>query len=410
MNIYENRRQTLSKKLADRHCLLIFSGKAKMCSEDESYPFKVNRNFYYLTGLEKEDMVLMIANLNGRYQESLFILPYDENLARWVGGRMSKEEASNISGIKNVEDRGDLDDFLSGMMNFGRRYDDFICYLDLWHYCYDQDESEAIRMANKLKAVYPALTVKDVYPHLTKMRLIKDDYEVACISQAINRTRKGIIKMMQTIRPEMNEMVMEGVFNFSLAQSVCNENAFKTIAASGERATVLHYSENNQMMKDGELFLCDLGATYNHYCADLTRTFPVNGKFTERQKEIYELVLNAQKLVEENARPGITTRDLNNLVVEYYKKVLPEHGLTDDVREYYFHGVSHQLGLDTHDVDLGLPLEEGMVITNEPGLYINAEKIGIRIENDLLITKDGCTDLAKDVIREVADIEELMNN
>ena len=243
------------------------------------------------------------------------------------------------------------------------------------------------------------------------MRLQKDEQEVAEIKKAIHTTNLGIRQMMRTCKPELNEMTMDGVFRFVLAQQLCDLLAFKTIAASGERATILHYSQNNHVMKDGELFLCDLGATHNYYCADISRTFPVNGRFTERQKEIYEIVLQAQKIVEENARVGVKMRELNQMVIDFYKIELPKHGLHKDVSEYYFHSVSHHLGLDTHDVDGGLGgvLQAGNVITNEPGLYIAEEGIGIRIEDDLLITGTGCENLSKEIIKEVADIERVMN-
>ena len=205
-------------------------------------------------------------------------------------------------------------------------------------------------------------------------------------------------------------MCMEGVFDFVLFQALCRTKAFDTIAASGERATILHYHDNDQIMNDGELFLCDLGATYGYYCADISRTFPVNGRFTQRQREIYDIVLNAQKIMENNARPGMKMKDLNQLIIDYYKEELPKHGLNKEVSEYYFHSVSHHLGLDTHDAIAHdeVVLAPGMVITNEPGLYIDEEEIGIRIEDDLLITRDGCEVLSKDIPRTTEEIEALM--
>ena len=244
------------------------------------------------------------------------------------------------------------------------------------------------------------------------MRLVKDETEIANIRKAIRTTNLGIRQMMRTVRPELNEMAMDGVFSFVLAKSLCHDTAFKTIAASGKRATILHYSDNDQVMKNGELFLCDLGATYSYYCADISRTFPVNGKFSRRQREIYEIVLNAQKLVEKNARPGVKMRELNDLVVNYYKRELPKHGLKEDVSEYYFHSVSHHLGLDTHDVsgEKGAILQAGNVITNEPGLYISDEGIGIRIEDDLLITENGCEVLSREIMKDPDEIEAFMAN
>ncbi len=408
MNLFKLRRERLIKDIAGDTTVVLFSGNAINSSEDECYPFDVNRNFYYLTGLENESMVLVINSIDGVISENLFILPYDEILAKWVGGRMSKEEASEKSGVDNVYDFSELDDYLASVLNRERANNNYKMYFDLWHYSAKQMPSEAINYVNKLKNNHPSLDIKDIYSLLAKMRLVKDEYEITCIRRAIEITNAGIRQMISQIKPNMSEMVMEGLFNFTLAQNNCNKNAFKSICASGKRATILHYADNNQMIEDGELFLCDLGATFKNYCADISRTFPANGKFSKRQKEIYEIVLGAQKIVEENAKPGITLRALNKMVVEYYAKELPKHGLNKDVSEYYFHGVSHHLGLDTHDVNVGnVPLTPGNVITNEPGLYIEDENIGIRIEDDLLINGTGCEVLSKDIIKNVEDIEAL---
>lgn len=412
MNIFTLRRNRLMNELKNNACVILFSGKAIMKTEDESYDFFVNRNFYYYTGIDAEGMALMMTRNNDVIIHKLFILPYDEYLAKWVGGRMKPEEATSISEIEDIEDINDLDEQFAFFYNRTRGRRGFSLYLDLWHYNPEQHLTPAHEFAGKVAKNYPSIQIKDIYSYITQFRLIKDEYEISCIKKAISITKNGIEAMMHNIMPNQNEMFMEGVFQFALMRSLCKDTAFKTIAASGKRATVLHYSDNNDIMKDGELFLCDLGATYQKYNADISRTFPVNGKFTDRQKEIYEIVLAAQKIVEENAKPGVGLRQLNQMVIEFYKEELPKHGLNKDVSEYYFHGVSHHLGLDTHDVDggLGATLKKGMVITNEPGLYIEDESIGIRIEDDLLITDNGCENLAKDIIKKVEDIEELMRH
>lgn len=412
MNQYSNRRQKVIKSLPNNSAVLIFSGRAPQKSEDEAYDFSVNRNFYYLTGLDKEEMALLMYNIDGTTKEIMFILPFDEQLARWVGGRLSSEKVREISEVNDVREYDQLDGTISYIMNNMRRDNNFKFYFDLWQYNMKQNPSEGSLYAKKLQDTYPAVVIKDIYPVLTHLRLIKDEYEISCIRKAIHTTNMGILQMMRTSKPGINEMTMDGVFDFVLRQSMCKETAFKTIAASGARATILHYSDNDQIMKDGEMFLCDLGATYNYYKADISRTFPVNGKFTERQKELYQIVLNAQRIVEDNARVGIKIKDLNQMVIDYYKTELPKHGLNKDVSEYYFHSCSHHLGLDTHDVDggLGATLEAGMVITNEPGLYIEDENIGIRIEDDLLITGTGAEVLSSEIIKEIDEIERTMNN
>ena len=407
MNLYSKRREMLQKNLGKNSIAIFFSNDAV----NEEGRFKINRNFYYLTGIDKRDMALALIDKNGVVSEHLFILPYDEKLALWVGGRLSKEEASEISDVKDIRDYNDFDSFIDSILDYYRGLQDIKIYLDIF---VDEDgnPSKSSNYGKELIKKYPHLMIKDSFPFTTRMRLIKDEYEITCIKQANAITKQGVLAMMKSIKPGLNEMSMEGVFTFTLNQNVCNEFAFKTIAASGPRATTLHYSNNNQVMKDGELFLQDLGATFKHYCADVTRTYPVNGIFTDRQKELYQIVLNVQKLVQNNARVGVKIKDLNNLVIQYYKQELPKHGLNKDVSEYYYHSISHHLGLDCHDADggLGAVLEAGNVISNEPGLYVADEGIGIRIEDDLLITGTGAVNLSEGIIKEIDDIEKYMNS
>ena len=405
MNLYSKRRELLTKDLGQDAMAILFSSDV----EFEQGRFSINRNFYYLTGLDKENMALVLINFNGILSEHLFILPYDEVQAKWVGGRMLKEEASEIADIEDVREYNELDDFVMAILT-RYRASSFTLYFDLW----SKSEGATIsgRYIEKLKERVPGVTIKDIFPLTTRLRLVKDDYEITCIKQAINITGQGIQQMMKTIKPELNEMAMQGVFTFTLNQNLCDEYAFDTIAASGPRATILHYSDNNQIMEDGELFLQDLGATFKHYCGDITRTYPVNGKFTNRQKEIYQIVLDVQKLVQKNAKVGVKIRDLNQMVIDYYKEELPKHGLMKPVSEYYYHNISHHIGLDCHDADggLGATLQAGNVISNEPGLYIADEGIGIRIEDDLLITGTEAVNLSEGIIKEIADIEKFMAN
>ena len=225
--------------------------------------------------------------------------------------------------------------------------------------------------------------------------------------QAQEDTRIAIEAMLTHSYPGINESELEGAFDFALMKRNVRQHAFPSIVAGGARATTLHYEENNQIVNDGELVLIDLGSACGNYCADISRTFPVNGKFTDRQKELYNTVLNAQKIVISHCKPGVTLSELNQMVVDYYESRLDDLGLRKDgksVRDYYYHSVSHQLGLDTHDIctERERTLKPGMVITVEPGLYIEDEGIGIRIENDVLVTEDGCEDLSVNLPRTVS--------
>lgn len=286
-------------------------------------------------------------------------------------------------------------------------------YLDLWRYQKDQADIPAHTLAARLQQRYPAVEIDEIYGDMAALRAYKSEEELELMHQAQEGTRIAIEAMMKQAYPGVNECELEGAFDFALMKQGIREHAFASIVAGGGRATTLHYAENNQVVNDGEMVLIDLGCSVGHYASDISRTFPVNGKFSARQKEIYNTVLEAQRIVIENAKPGMTMRQLNQMVIDYYETRLDDLGLRKDgkgVRDYYYHGVSHSLGLDTHDIftPLQSELKPGVVITVEPGLYIEEEGIGVRIENDILITEDGCIDLSAQIPKTVEEIEALM--
>ena len=412
--IYKARRQRLLENKKENTAVVIFSGSAPMKSQDEAYAFAVDRNFFYLTGIQRENMILIMRkNYLGEYSETLFIEPYDEILAKWVGGRMRAEEATAVSGIEDIANVESFPDRLNTVVEYSRGLGKLTFFLDLWRYHKDQADTPAHTLAATLQRKYPAAAIEDINGDMAAMRAIKGEEEIAMMRKAQEHTRVAIEEMWRYAKPGMNERELEGAFDFALMKQGIREHAFHSIFAGGKRATTLHYGENDHVVHDGELVLIDLGSAYGNYCADISRTFPVNGKFTDRQKELYNTVLEAQRIVIENAKPGLTTRQLNQLVVDYYESRLEDLGLRKDgktVRDYYYHGVSHHLGLDTHDIctDRERTLQPGMVITVEPGLYVEDESLGIRIENDVLITEDGCIDLSADIPKTVEEIEAIM--
>ena len=410
-DIYEIRRSRLMDAVEGPCMVCIFSGNAPMRSADETYAFSVDRSFYYLTGIDRENMILMMKkDENDLIRETIFIQPYDEYLAKWVGGRMKADEVTAISGIRSVWELGDFRDQAASFLQQYRGMGKIRVYLDLWRYQEDQADTQAHVFAGWIQTRYPAVSVEEIFGKLAEMRAVKSETELCQMRRAIEYTNQAVREMMQYAQPGMNETEIEGAFDFALMKQGCREHAFPTICAGGQRATTLHYGDNNQFVADGDLILVDLGGAYNHYCADISRTFPANGRFTDRQKEIYNTVLEAQRIVIENVKPGMTMRDLNNMVIKYYESRLKDLGLTGTVEDYYFHSVTHSLGLDTHDVCTlrERTLKPGMVITDEPGLYIAQEGIGIRIEDDILITEDGCEVLSIDIPKTVEDIEALM--
>lgn len=413
-SIFKTRREKLLENKQGPCMVCIFSGIAPMKSADEAYPFSVNRNFYYLTGIERENMILVLRkSYTGDVTETLYIEPYDEFLAKWVGARMKADEATAISGVATVKDVGSFDSELNSIISGSRGLGKFSVYLDLWRYNMNQADTPAHTLAAKLQQRYPAVAIEEIHGDMAALRVVKSEDEIALMRKAQETTRIAIEAMMKHAYPGVNEGELEGAFDFALMKQGVRQHAFSSIVAGGPRATTLHYSSNNTVVEDGQMVLIDLGSAVGNYCADISRTFPVNGKFTERQKEIYNTVLEAQRIVIENAKPGVTTRQLNQMVIDYYETRLDDLGLRKDgktVRDYYYHGVSHHLGLDTHDIctERERILQPGMVITVEPGMYIADEDIGVRIENDVLITEDGCIDLSKDIPRTVEEIEALM--
>ena len=408
--VFKNNRNKLAEKLEDNSILVMFAGEAKYKSADERYDFTPNRNFYYLTGIDEEKDILLIKKENGEVSETLFIREIDEIMAKWVGATFTKEEASEKSGIENIMY---LDSFLGSLNTLLCSEEIENIYLDLERRDFDEAQREGGIFAKKIAKRYPQVAIKNAYNIVSELRLRKSKEEIDEMRKAAKITKGGVELLMNSSKPGMMEYQLEAYFDFYLKQNGVKDFAFKTIAASGKNASILHYNENDSEMKDGDLILFELGAQWNYYNADVSRTFPVNGKFTDRQKELYQAVLDVNMAMIDMMKPGVSMREVNDAANDMIAEKCLALGLTEkkeDFRKYYFHSIGHSLGLDTHDVGkrFGV-LEEGMVWTIEPGLYIPEENIGIRIEDDVLITADGHEVLTKDIIKSIDDIEKFMS-
>lgn len=410
--MYELRRDALCDKLPDNTITLFFSGKAPYKVGDEKYEFSVDRNFYYLTGLDKENMILAFVKVNNEVSEAIFIEHYDETQAKWVGGKLLPEEVNEITHIDDIYWLEEVNETIGyHLSRFFANHSQVSVYADFTKQEAYQAESEAFRFTRELQKQYPYITLQNVASFVAELPLLKEESEIENLIKAIEVTDEGIQAMLKNAKPNMSENQIEAYFDFVLKSNNAR-HSFPSIVAGGKNATILHYAENNQIVKQNNLVLCDLGASYHYINADITRTFPVGGTFTTRQKEIYNIVLAANKLIISKVKPGITLRDLNNTLIAFYEKELKQIGLLKkgkSVSDYYWHGVSHMLGLETHDVTLpNYALRIGNVFTVEPGLYIEEENIGIRIEDNILVTKEGCINLSQNIIKEVEDIEAFM--
>ena len=408
---FKERRQEVLNRMKDNSILILFSGIEVHVSADEYAPFEANRNFFYLTGLRRDNMVLVLDKAAEKVTEKLFIEETDPDMERWYGRKVTVAEAKEITGI---EDISFIDSFESAIDRMMTREDVDYLYFDTYRHQLSDMEDYNLIKANEFAKKYPGVRIQNAFPLIAEMRMQKDADEVALLRDAIKITDEGLQNVMKNLKPGMKEYQAQADFEYSIKRNGADGVSFPTIAGSGMNGTMLHYETNQDTCEDNTLILLDLGAKYQGYCADITRTYPVNGKFTERQRQVYDIVLAANRKVAEEAKPGMTTLELNNIC----KKVLAEGciklGLIkkeEEIGKYYMHSVSHHLGIDVHDVtvDSNKKLRPGAVITDEPGLYIDEWEIGIRIEDDLLITETGCEVLSEAIIRDADAIESFMS-
>ena len=404
--LFEKNRKKILDQMEDNSIFVIFSNKTD--SDDifkQSY--NINRNFFYAFGILEYEDILVLTKINGKTTEFIYINEYDEFKSLWVGDYLTKEEVIEKSGIKDVRYLNNFESNLSALLSNINKL-----YLDLSSVGLSDLLDKTALFARKIKDKLPYVNILNGRKLFTHARTVKEPEEIEEMKKAIEITNKGIKNILSHIG-EMYEYQLESYFDKSVKYNGATGYAFPTIAASGKNATCLHYMKNNSLAKNGDLILFDLGSSLNMYCSDISRTFPINGKFSERQKLFYNIVLNGQKLVFENAKVGITTKELNQILINYYAVELKRIGLIKEdgeVSKYYYHGVSHHIGLDCHDLCEYTPLKEGSIISNEPGLYIKEENIGIRIEDDILITKNGAVWLSSQILKEVDEIEDFIKN
>ena len=403
-------REKLFSNLKDNSVAVLFAGKAPVKRGDEYYPFSPDRNFYYVSGIDRENCILLFTKRAEQKNVTLYIPRDNGIMAKWVGANMTPQEAMEISAIEQI---GYIDQFEEEFADYVFKNNIETAYLDLECRDFSHAMTPALEFAKKIKQRFPAMLLTNVYPIFAQMREIKEDYEIQKIQQAIDITIKGIEEMMKHAKAGMMEYEIEAYFDFVLKQNGVSQKAFQTIAAAGKNGTILHYVKNNGKTKDGDLILFDVGAQKDWYNGDISRTFPVSGKFSQRQKQIYHIVLQGQQKVIDAIKPGVAFSSLNEILKEHYFQELQKIGLVQtkqEVSKYYYHNVSHYLGAETHDIGRYQEkyLKPNMVLTVEPGLYIEQWEIGIRIEDDVMVTEDGCCVLSQNMIKTVEEIETFM--
>lgn len=420
--LFIDNRKRFVEQLPPNSMAILFASDEMPRSADQAFVFRQNPDLFWLSGIDQEKTILIIYPdcPNPMYREALFLRKTNEYIAVWEGHKYTQEEARTASGIKQVFWEESFEPALRSLMTYcdrvfvnineNDRADNVVPYKD-------------IRFANELKYQYPAHEIKRLGPIMAKLRAVKHPLEVELIQKACNITRDAFVRVLKFMKPGVMEYEVEAEIIHEFIRQRATGHAYTPIIASGYSACVLHYIENNKPCKDGDLVLMDFGSEYANYASDLTRTIPANGRFTQRQKDVYNAVLCVMKQAKTMLRPGVILADYNKEVGWIMESELIGLGLLDKdkvakqdpdnplYKKYFMHGTSHFLGIDVHDIgNRYAPMEVGNLFTCEPGIYIPEEKLGVRIENDILITEDGIVDLMADIPVEVEEIESIMNS
>jgi len=387
--------------MANGEACIIFANQAENLRK-----FSQDNNFLYFTGLNIPNAILVLIKSADAVQEMLFIERGIPEREVWDGKKMTKDEAQEISEIRRVLYLDEYDATMSMWCPMLNKIHANIGFVAL-----DQPLNYALYRLEPLRIRFPQIQIADITPLITPLRKIKDAWEIEQMQKAIDITGEGILDIIRQARASMYEYELEAMLFYRMQRSGAHHWGFAPIIASGINAATLHYGQNNCRIEEGQLVLMDVGAAYNNYSADITRCFPVSESFSDRQRQIYQLVLDVQKEIIEMIKPGVSLMDLQVRTRELLAESALAIGLIkdlDEITRYYMHGVSHFLGLDTHDLGgRNAILEAGNVITVEPGIYIPEENLGVRIEDDVLVTESGNHVLSHNIPKEISEIEEI---
>lgn len=406
---FVTRRQKLAECIGEGEALLMFAGNSRRKTADEMYPFFTNRNFLYLTGVRQERTALIMTRREGEVKETLYALAPDVEREVWTGRRFTFEELSAMSGVADIRSEAALEGDLHRLLTSGVYHSLWLCLDTLEP---DQEEDLEHRWAKRIRDVYPGIRVRDIYPVISRMRRFKSAEELSAIRSGMEITNKGIRRMMRAVRPGMMEYQLEAEFLHELAIHGQRSPAFPSIVAAGQRNFYLHYPLPMSQIQEDDLVLTDVGAPFDDYCTDISRVFPANGTFSQKQADIYRIAYEANREIMARVKPGVPFSMTNEVCREVSFEGLKKLGIISDmadIRRYVWHGVTHHVGLDTHDVGgYEDPMAPGMVFTVDAGIYVREWGIGLRIEDNVLVTENGCENLSAMIPATIEEIEEAM--
>ena len=418
-SLFINNRKLFSAKLEENSIAIFNANDIMPTNSDGTMPFKQNSDLFWLTSVDQEESVLAVVKNNNQVKEMLFLKETNEHIAIWEGAKLDKESAQKNSGVEKIYWLDQMDEILNVEIEKASKI-----YLN--KNIHSRSTSEVQTRDDRFRKVliknHPNKEIAEVAPIMHELRFIKSEIEIELMRHACNITEKGLRRILPIIKPGIMEYQIEAELMHEFLSNRSAGFAYQPIIGSGIDSCVLHYIDNNKMCKDGDILLMDFGAEYANYASDLTRTVPVNGRFSERQKNVYNAVHRVMKEATNMLRPGTDHKKMQQEVIKIMEEELIGLGLFDreDIKKqdpskpmykkYFMHGTSHSLGLDVHDVgDTSTPMQPGMVFTCEPGIYIREEGIGIRLENDVLVTSGNPDDLMKNIPIDYQEIESLMN-
>jgi Xaa-Pro aminopeptidase len=420
--LFIQNRQRLIKELRPNSLALFNSNDIMPTNADGSMPFRQNTDLFYLTGVDQEESILVVCPdfPQEQYREVLFLREPNEVLEKWEGHKLTKKEAKELAGVKTVAWIGDFPKLFHHMMAMGNVETVYLNTNE--HYRSDiVVETRDARFIEWCKEKYPLHQYARVAPIMAKLRRVKQKRELELMQRACDITEKGFRRVLGFVKPDVWEYEIEAEYIHEFISNRSKGFAYTPIIASGKSNVILHYIENNQQCKNGELILLDVAAEYANYASDLTRTIPVNGRYTKRQKDVYNAVLRVHREAFKMLRPSVVYFEFQKEIEKLMESELIKLKLIDktDVknqdasnpawRKYFYHGTSHMLGLDVHDVgNMHDKIQVGSVWTIEPGIYIAEEGFGVRIENNVVVQKDKNFDLMRNIPIEAEEIEELM--
>ena len=407
---YVGNREKLYAMLQNGSLLVLFAGTELHRSADNFYKYYADRNFVYLTGIAQKDSVLLvIKETSGTVTERLYLLPKDKMAERWTGKRFSAPEAEVISGIGDVRQLGQFAGDVHALANSGKYSR---VYLDLFRHRPEDRDHQSHGFARQLREQYPQLVLENMNPLVRKLRTIKQPCEIEALRKAEEMTKAGILAMMRASRPGMYEYQYKAEFDRALGQFGPQESGFPSIISAGENNFCIHYDAYTGQAKDGDMILNDVGAQWDNMIVDVSRGWPCNGKFTEKQRLLYECALKTSNYLFSIIRPGMKMDDVDATIRRYNAQLLVEAGVMESVEEvgtYMWHGGAHHIGYDVHDaVERPEILAPGMVFCVDVGIYHEAWGIGFRMEDNCLVTEDGCENLSAAIPRTIEEIEAVM--